>query len=144
MKKCFVLIVSALLLSLSVNAEDRPITFDKLPVQARTFVNNHYAGSEVMSVIKDESLIRPEYTVYFAHGVSIEFDYNGSLEKISSRETPIPSDVIPVQIRDYVTRHYPDAAFVEYEVDHKHYEVKLSNRVELSFNKRFHVIEVDY
>lgn len=144
MKKYFVLIISTLLLSLSVKAEERPITFDRLPVQARAFINNHYIVSEVMSVLKDESLIRPDYKVYIAHGVSIEFDYNGSLEKITSRETPIPSDVIPTQIKDYVARHYPDATFVEYEVDDKHYEVKLSNRVELSFNRRFHVIEVDY
>jgi hypothetical protein len=144
MKKYFILIISALLLSLSANADERPITFDRLPVQARTFINNHYLASEVTHVLRDESVIRPEYTVYIAHGVSVEFDYNGSLEKISSKETPIPADVIPAQIQDYVARHYPDATFVEYEVDHKHYEVKLSNRVELNFNRKFHLIEVDY
>ena len=138
------MIVSVLLLSLSVNAEERSITFDKLPVQARTFINSHYLSSEVLQVLKDESLIRPEYTVYIAHGISVEFDYNGSLEKITSNETPIPEDVIPAQIKDYVARHYPDATFSEYEVDRKHYEVKLSNRIELNFNKKFHLMEIDY
>lgn len=143
MKKYFLMMVSALLLSLSVNAEEHPITFDRLPVQARTFINNHYLASEVLQVLKDESLVRPEYKVYIAHGISVEFDYHGSLEKITSEDTPIPEDVIPVQIKEYVARHYPDATFREYEVDRKHYEVKLSNRMELNFNKKFHLMEVD-
>lgn len=144
MKKYFVLIVSALLLSVFANADERPAAFDRLPEQARTFINNHYKVSDVMTVLKDDSLIRPDYKVYLTHGVCIEFDYNGSLEKISSNEAPIPADVIPTQIKDYVARHYPDATFMEYEVDHRHYEIKLSNRVELSFNKKFNLIEVDY
>lgn len=135
--------VSMLLLSLSAQAEERSITFDRLPVQARTFINNHFLTSEVTQVIVDESVIRPEYTVFLAQGVNVEFDYNGSLEKVSSPQVPIPSDVIPAQIKDYVARHYPDASFVEYEVDHKHYEVKLSNNIELDFNRRFHLVEAD-
>ncbi|MBE6236479.1 MAG: hypothetical protein E7112_09675 [Bacteroidales bacterium] len=144
MKRVLILIASALLVSMSAYAGERAISFDRLPVQARTFINNHYLVSEVTHVIMDESLIRPEYKVYLAHGVDVEFDYNGALEKISSKEVQIPEDIIPVQIREYVKLHYPGAVFNEYEVDKRHYEVTLSNRVELNFNRKFHLVEVDY
>ena len=46
-------------------------------------------------------------------------------------------------IKDYVKMHYPDAFFVEYEIGRKSYEVKLSNRLEIKFNRSFNVIEID-
>ena len=44
---------------------------------------------------------------------------------------------------EYVKAYYPDATILQYEVGRKTYEVKLSNRMELKFNSRFNVIEVD-
>jgi hypothetical protein len=64
------------------------------------------------------------------------------LEKIEAR-TGIPEGLIPLQIRDYVKIHYPDAIFVEYEIGKRSYDVKLSNRLEVKFNKNFNVIEID-
>ena len=50
---------------------------------------------------------------------------------------------VVVQIRDYVRRNYPDAAYVSYEIDRNSYEVTLSNRLELKFNSRFALVEID-
>ena len=77
-----------------------------------------------------------------ANGVKIQFEHSGALEKIESR-AGIPVELIPFQIRDYVKMHYPDAIFVEYEIGKRSYEVKLSNRLELKFNRNFNVIEID-
>ena len=77
-----------------------------------------------------------------ANGVKIQFEHGGALEKIESR-AGISEEIIPVQIKDYVKLHYPEAVFVEYEVGKKSYEVKLSNRLELKFNKNFNIIEID-
>ena len=51
--------------------------------------------------------------------------------------------MVPVQIREYVERHYPNAVLVEYEVGRRNYEVTLSNRMELKFNSEFNVVEID-
>ena len=40
-------------------------------------------------------------------------------------------------------KYYPDEKIVEYEVGRKSYEVQLSNKVEIQFDSRFNVTEVD-
>ena len=37
-----------------------------------------------------------------------------------------------------------DAYFVEYELTKKHYEVKLSNNLELKFSKNYNLMEIDH
>ena len=55
----------------------------------------------------------------------------------------MPAGLIPVQIREYVRHNYHDVAYVEYEVGRRTYEVKLSNGMELTFNKNFALIGID-
>jgi hypothetical protein len=85
----------------------------------------------------------PDYHVVMANGVMIQFEHNGKLEKIETRKGEIPAGIVPVQIVELVKAYYPDATILQYEVGRKTYEVKLSNRMELKFNSRFNVIEVD-
>ena len=54
------------------------------------------------------------------------------------------SEIMLQQTRvEAVKGYYPDAKILEYEVGRRSYEVKLSNRIELKFNTRFNVIEID-
>ena len=91
----------------------------------------------------DDDVIMPDYQVVMANGVMMQFEHNGRLEKIETRSGEIPAGIVPVQIVELVKAHYPDAKILQYEVGRKTYEVKLSNRMELKFNSRFNVIEVD-
>ena len=125
-----------------VKADGKPVEFHKLPAAVQTFINTNYEGVAVSYAIADDDLVRPDYTVMLANGVKIQFEHSGALEQIESA-SGIPDDLIPYQIRDYVKAHYPGAIFVEYEIGRRAYEVKLSNRLELKFNKDFHVVEVD-
>ena len=122
--------------------DDRPVDFNKLPAVAQTFVKGYYADAKVLYVTKDDDIILPDYNVRLDNGVSIQFSNNGALEKI---ETPagVPDGVVPVQIAGYVKTQYPDAVIKEYEVGKSTYEVKLSNRLELTFNSNFKLIEID-
>lgn len=142
MKKIFAIAAIALASLQLLKADDRPVTFNQLPAPAQTFVNAHYAGEKISYATVDDDFILPDYYVMLANGVKIQFEHNGSLEKIEAR-AGVPEDIIPYQIRDYVKVHYPDAVFVEYEIGKRSYEVKLSNRLELKFNKNFNLIEID-
>ena len=86
--------------------------------------------------------MRPDYTVRLSNGVEIQFEHDGSLEKISAR-AGVPAGVVPVQITDYVKAYYPDALVIEYEVGRREYEVKLSNGLELQFNASFRLKDID-
>lgn len=124
-------------------AEDKPVTFNQLPEGARTFLDTNYQKVKLVLATKDDDFIRPEFNVVLENGVAIQFDNDGRLEKIASRSGDIPAAVIPKQITDIVKSHYPDAYIVEYEVDRKTYEVKLSNRIEITFDSSFRMIEID-
>ena len=142
MKKIFAIAAIALASLQIISADDRPVTFNQLPAAAQAFITTNYAGEKISYATVDDDLILPDYNVMLANGVKIQFEHNGALEKIESR-AGIPSDLVPVQIRDYVQLHYPDAIFTGYEIGRKSYEVKLSNRLEIKFNRNFHVIEID-
>jgi hypothetical protein len=137
------MIVSIAAFVLVAGAEDKPVTFNQLPDEARTFLDTNYQKVKLVLATKDDDFIRPEFNVVLENGVAIQFDNDGRLEKIASRSGDIPAAVIPKQITDIVKSHYPDAYIVEYEVDRKTYEVKLSNRIEITFDSSFRLVEID-
>lgn len=142
MKKIFALTAIVLASLQIVNADDKPVTFNQLPAPAQTFINANYPGEKISYATKDDDFILPDYNVMLANGVKIQFENSGALEKIESR-AGVPENLVPFQIRDYVKIHYPETIFIEYEIGRRSYEVKLSNRLELKFNKNFNVIEID-
>lgn len=143
MKNIFATLFISLLFITLAKADDKPATYDQLPAAAKTFIAENYSADQISYITVDDDIILPDYTVMLQSGVKIEFENNGSLSKISSSQNGIPAEIIPVQIRDYVRRNYPDAAYVSYEIGRNSYEVTLSNRLELKFNSRFALVEID-
>lgn len=143
MKKIFALLAISVAFLSTAKADDRPVTFEQLPAAAQAFISENYPADKISYATIDDDLIRPDYTVVLVSGVKIEFDNSGALEKISSKPDGVPAEIIPVQIREYVRHHYPDAAYVEYEIGRKSYEVTLSNRLELKFNRNFALVGID-
>lgn len=143
MKKLILIIVSLAAFMSVVRAEDKPVTFNQLPESARNVIDSNYQSVKLVLATKDDDFIRPEFHVVLENGVALQFDNDGRLEKIASRSGDIPAAVIPKQITDIVKSHYPDAYIVEYEVDRKTYEVKLSNRIEITFDSSFRLVEID-
>lgn len=124
-------------------ADDKPIGQDDLPVAARTFLNENFSGVQIIYASKDDDIILPDYNVTLADGTSLEFYNDGAFKKIESK-AGVPVGLIPVQIAEFVKVRYPDAYFVEYELTKKHYEVKLSNNLELKFSKNYNLMEIDH
>lgn len=143
MKKMIIMLVCLSGMALAAMAQDKPISFDKLPLEAKNFINVTFQDVKVIYTAVDDDMIKPEYKVALENGFRIQFTNAGALEKIESTSVAIPDGIIPYQIIDYVKLHYPNATCVEYEVGRKGYEVKLSNRLELKFNRKFHVVEID-
>ena len=110
---------------------------------AQTFIKTHFPADKLSYATKDDDIIRPDYNVVLVSGVRITFDNSGALEKIETGNNPMPEALVPVQIRDYVKTYYPDARITEYEIERRHYDVKLSNRLELKFNRNFTLVGID-
>ena len=143
MKRMLITLAFAMASLTIVRADDRPVTFAQLPQAAQAFINNNYDGDKVSFATVDDDFFKPDYHVALVSGVMLQFENDGRLEGIKTKTGNIPAGIIPVQIVDAVKGYYPDAKILEYEVGRRTYEVKLSNRLELKFDSRFNVIELD-
>ena len=142
MKKIFAILAISLSAVSFAKADDIPVTFAQIPVDAQTFIKNTYPDEKVSYAMVDDDFIRPDYTVVLASGIKVRFNHDGSLEKIEARGG-VPASVVPVQILDYVKMTVPDAVLVEYEIGRFGYEVKLSNGMELNSNRKFKISRFD-
>ena len=79
----------------------------------------------------------------FTNGEKVEFDKAGEWKEVRCRQSEVPAQVVPEAIRNYVKTNYPDARILEIEFDHNEYEIKLSNRWEITFDSQMRVIDID-
>lgn len=122
---------------------DKPIQFDQLPATAKQFIKLHFADSKVMFAKMETDFLKKSYEVLFADGNQIEFDGEGNWKEIDCKYSAVPAAAVPAPIAEYVASGYPDAKVLKIEKDYREYEVKLSNRIELTFDLRFNIIDID-
>lgn len=143
MKKIIVLLAAIFAFAVVSKADDRPVTYEQLPSAAKTFIKKHFPKANLIYATVDDDLIRPDYEVRLDNGFEIQFENDGSLDKIETRTGDVPEVLIPDKIKEYVKKNYKDVTYKEYEVGTRSYEVKLSNGLELKFNSSFVLIEID-
>lgn len=122
---------------------EKPIQVSQLPAAARQFIKTYFADRKVMLAKVESELLSKTYEVMFDNGASIDFDGKGNWQKVDCRTTAVPKQIIPSAIAEYVKAHYPDVVVVKIEKDRKEYEVKLSNRIELTFDLKFNLKDID-
>lgn len=122
---------------------DRIITVEQLPSAAQQILKKDFSGKAVSVVKMETELTGKRYEVIFNNGDEIEFDSSGNWTEISCKSSQVPARLVPAEIRSYVSKNYPDAVIREIEKDRSNYDVKLSNRLEITFNKNFKVIDID-
>lgn len=79
----------------------------------------------------------------FNNGEKIEFDRKGNWTEIDCKMSAVPAKLVPASIARYVKSTYPGTKILKIEKDDYDYEVQLSNRLEIKFNKNFQVIDID-
>ncbi|NPD80511.1 PepSY-like domain-containing protein [Prevotella sp. PINT] len=122
---------------------DKVITVKQLPHTAQVFLKSHFNTNKVAIVKMENKIIAKDYEVTFVNGNKIDFDSKGNWEEIDCKATVVPNKVVPAKILGYVKANYPHEKIVKIERDRRGYEVKLSNRMELSFNTNFQLTEID-
>ncbi|MBR2638526.1 MAG: PepSY-like domain-containing protein [Bacteroidaceae bacterium] len=143
-KILFITVLFFTLGSVAVKADnDKLITKEKLPAAAQKFVTNHFAALKISYVKEERDLFERNYEVVFTDGSKVEFLRNGDWKEIDCRYSEVPSVVVPDQIKKYVSENYPDAKILQIDRDRHDYEVKLSNRLELTFDRNYNIIDID-
>lgn len=142
------LIITTLLMvvGFATNAQaddDRPIQFDQLPKRAQQFLTESFPGDRVSYAKMERDLFDVSYEVILVSGTKIEFVRNGDWKEISTRFATIDAKLIPQPILEYVKQHHANRDIVAIEREHKYYEVKLTDGMQLRFDRSFRFIGWD-
>ena len=145
MKKLALLVVVMFVASLNAKAiNDKPITVNEMPQAAQAFIQTHFANQSVAMAKVESEIFNKSYDVIFTNGDKIEFDKKGNWTNIDCEHTQVPLNVIPAEIRNFLTQNYSGVKLLQIEKnDRKGYDVDLGNGIELEFDKRFRVVDMD-
>lgn len=129
----------------AATSKDRAITFEQLPAKAQQFINNHFSKKDISFAKSDKELFDVDYEVIFVNGNKIEFNKNGDWKEVECKRSEVPAKIIPAKIKNIIAQHYKGNKVKKISRDFKkgETEVKLSNGLELEFNKNYQLINVD-
>lgn len=144
MKKFFIVMLAATMCGAYVYAAaDKKITAGELPQAAQSFLKSHFADIDVAYVEMDDDVVNRDYEVVLRDGTKIDFDHDGNWKEVNCFRRSIPAGIVPQQISAYVADNYAGEIINEIERGRNSTEVKLSNGLELKFNKSYQLIEID-
>ena len=143
MKKIVFLLVCLFSMTIVKADNDKPIEMNQLPAKAQTFITTYFKDQKVALITQETGLFYKSYDVVFASGEKLEFDKSGEWKEVRCRQSEVPAQIVPEAIRNYVKTNYPDARILQIEYDDNEYEIKLSNRWEITFDSKMRVIDID-
>lgn len=144
MKKIILMILSVVLFqNISYADSERVITVDKLPVAAQKFLKTHFADQPLTYAKVDGYMFDVDYEVRLADGTKIDFDRKGNWTNVERKAVALPKTLVPTKIAEYVSKYYAGTKVVKIERNKRSFEVELSNGLELTFDTRYNLINVD-
>ena len=136
----FILMAFVMTMSMPVMSDnDRVITFDQLPAPAQAMLKQHF-GDKVPLVITAD---RSDFNVMYQSGEKVEFDKKGNWREIECKRSSVPEALVPEQIKAAVKKSFPGTTIQKIDRDRRGYDVELDNGLDLEFNKKFQMVEID-
>ena len=145
MKKILFALVAIFTLGISnVSADnDKLVNKSELPVKTQQFLDKHFANVKITYAKLERDLFDRSYEVVLADGTKLEFTPQGEWKEVDCRYEEVPAAIVPQPIREFVASTHPGEKILKIEKDRGYYEVKLSNRYELTFNKDYKIVDID-
>lgn len=123
--------------------DDKPVTIDQLPTKAKSFITEYFSNEKVALAKEEKDFWNSTFEVIFVNGNKLEFDNKGNWTEVNCKYSSVPEKIVPSAIMSYIKKNYPDCKVLTIEIEKNRTEVKLSNRVEVTFNKNNEVIDID-
>lgn len=142
MKKLITLL-SLLLLTVSLSADERHITFGELPKNAKIFVLTYFKDIPFKEVVIERRASLAQYEVVLENGLKLQFDRVGLCTEIDAKRGFVPDEVMPKKIVSTVTKYFPDNRIKKFENNGRMYEIKLEDGTTLTFNTTLRLVDVD-
>ena len=143
MKRIIALILSLSVFALSAKADDKPIDYEQLPAAAKEFIQSDFPSLSISFITRDADLLDTTYDVHFTNGLKLEFNSKGEWKEISNATALIDTKYIPKEILASIASRWPDAGIKKIERYRQGYEIELTNRLELKYDKHFRLVEID-
>lgn len=145
MKKILLTLIAIFSIGIFVASadNDKIINKSQLPAQAQQFIDAHFAGINLTYAKEECNIFFNSYEVRLADGTKIEFSSKGNWEEVDCRFGEVPAAIVPQAIKDYIDKNFKGEKVLVIEKDRNDYEVKLSNRLELKFDKDFNIYDID-
>ena len=103
-----------------------------LPVSSRQFISDHFKDIPVSHIQIEKNLIRiSSYDVILTDGTNVEFNHKGEWKEI------------PEVIQDLIKKNYSSNKVVKIEKEIRDYEIKLDNGLEMTFDLKGNLIDID-
>ena len=128
---------------ISSNYVFRKLVLDSYKDKPQKFIDKHFAGIDLVYAKEESNILFSSYEVRLANGAKLEFSNKGNWEEVDCQSNEVPAAIIPQPIRAYVSKNYPAEKILMIEKNRNDYEVKLSNRLELKFDKNFNIYDID-
>ena len=112
--------------------------------EINTFVSTYFPQAGIRKVERDGN----KYEVELTDNTEIDFNLGFEWKKIDCDDSnvygSVPTELVPVQITDYVTANFPNKHIDSIEKKNNGgWEIELSNGYEISFDANFNVTEID-
>ena len=101
-----------------------------------------FPGQMIEYAIIDADFSKTTYEICLNNGVEMEFDINGEWYMVDCNYDPVPQQLIPAVIANFVSTNYSDQTIVKIDKENGGYSIDLSNDVEIKFDSNGQVIEV--
>ncbi len=144
MKKTVLFLLVSLFTISFASAKDVVTTdMQRLPQPAREFIKQYFPSEQISYIKIDEEIMTTHYEVIFVSGAEIEFNKEGVWKEIDANRMEVPAAIIPAPIASYLKQNFPNTSVIKIEKKRYLYEVKLSNRLELEFDKDGNFVRID-
>jgi hypothetical protein len=139
-----ILMFMFLLIGGFIIAQDRAIHPNQLPKTTKNFLASYFKGIPVASAIEDREIYGiDEYKVYLSNGTKMEFDSSGNWKEVDGKHQKLPYGFIPLPIRNYSTKNFPNTYIIKIEKKRWSYKAELSNGLELEFDRNGNFKKID-
>ncbi len=142
-KKALMAMAVIVTMCLPSTASAKAVTISEFPAAAQKMLKENFSGHKVAMSTMDYDLFSKSYDVVFTNGDKVEFDSDGNWKEIKCKQSSVPKSLIPQGIKNYLKHHYTNTTVKEIERSGNKHEVKLSNGLEITFDRNFQVIEID-
>ena len=123
---------------------DKPITFEDLPMTAQHFIQENFSHITVTRASYNTQMSNRFYEVNLSDNTCLKFDETGQWTTIECQDTTIPDSMIPEQIGNQVDQIFPGAQIRKIEKSENLYKVTLLSRDELVFDSHYNLLDEDY